>query len=178
MDPRMDTHPYVPCVPLTKRPSKERFSSVSDLEPLIFEMGLYKAAIPAELLYSEIHFWFEIAENNRTRIGLTSYAARLLTDLFRLDWSVKPGDAIQAEQVLGEVESTKAISELYAPISGTLLAINQDALNDPSAIGVDPYAMWLFEFEGRPAAAMTAQEYVAFLAAGWEETVKMLKGQV
>jgi glycine cleavage system H protein len=141
-------------------------------------MGLYKATIPAELLYSEIHFWFDMAENNRTRLGLTSYAARLLTDLFRLDWSVKPGDTIQSEQVLGEVESTKAISELYAPLSGKLLSINQEALDDPSAIGIDPYAMWLFEFDGRPSSAMTAQEYVTFLASGWEETVKLLKGQV
>ena len=52
------------------------------------------------------------------------------------------------------------------------------AVNDPSMLGVDPYATWLFEFEGRPAKAMTAGEYVAFLAAGWEETVKLLKGQV
>ena len=151
---------------------------MSDLEPLIFEMGLYKALIPADLLYSEIHFWFRVGDNGRTQCGLTSYAGRLLTDLFRLDWSVKAGDRIEAEQVLGEVESTKAVSELYAPMSGKLLAINQGAVDDPSMIGVDPYSMWLFEFEGTPTVAMTAQEYVAFLAAGWEETVKLLKGQV
>src|SRR5437762_9917130 len=58
------------------------------------------------------------------------------TTLFRS--TVKPGDLIQAEQVLGEVESTKAISELYAPMSGKLLSVNQEAVNDPSAIGVDP----------------------------------------
>ncbi len=151
---------------------------MSDLEPLIFEMGLYKAVIPADLLYSEIHFWFRIGDNNRTQVGLTSYAGRLLTDLFRLDWAVKSGDAIQSEQVLGEVESTKAVSELYAPMSGALLAINQAAVDDPSMLGVDPYSTWLFEFEGRPGVAMSAQEYVAFLASGWEETVKLLKGQV
>ncbi len=152
--------------------------TVPDLEPLIFEMGLYKALIPADLLYSETHFWFQIDDAGRTRCGLSSYAARLLTDLFRLDWSVKAGDALVAEQVLGEVESTKAVSELYAPISGTLQAINQAAVDDPSMLGVDPYQTWLFEFEGRPESAMTAQEYHAFLAAGWEETVKLLKGQV
>jgi glycine cleavage system H protein len=148
------------------------------MEPLIFEMGLYKATIPADLLYSEIHFWFRIGDNGRTQCGLTAYAARLLTDLFRLDWSVKEGDAIEAEQVLGEVESTKAVSELYAPMSGKLLAINQTAVDDPSMLGVAPYATWLFEFEGRPEKAMTAQEYVDFLALGWDETVKLLKGQV
>lgn len=148
------------------------------MEPLIFEMGLYKASIPADLLYSEIHFWFDVGDNGRTRCGLTSYAGRLLTDLFRLDWSVQEGDAIEAEQVLGEVESTKAVSELYAPMSGKLVAINQQAVADPSMLGVAPYDTWLFEFEGQPATAMTAAEYVAFLALGWDETVKLLKGQV
>src|SRR2546430_554304 len=119
------------------------------MEPLIFEMGLYKAVIPADLLYSEIHFWFSLGENGRTQCGLTSYAAGLLTDLFRLDWSVKEGDAIEAEQVLGEVESTKAVSELYAPMSRKLIAINAQAVDDPSMLGVDPYVTWLFEFEGR-----------------------------
>jgi len=151
---------------------------VGELEPLIFEMGLYKAVIPAGLLYSEIHFWFDVLEDNRTRCGLTAYAGRLLTDLFRLDWTVKAGDSIAAEQPLGEVESTKAVSELYAPMSGKLLAVNAEAVNDPSMLGVDPYATWLFEFEGRPEKALSAAEYVAFLAAGWEETVKLLKGQV
>lgn len=151
---------------------------MADLEPLVFEMGLYKAVIPADLLYSEIHFWYRVADNNRTQCGLTAYAARLLTDLFRLDWTVKAGDDIQAEQPLGEVESTKAVSELYAPMSGKLLAINAQAVNDPSSLGVDPYNVWLFEFDRQPESAMSAPEYVNFLAAGWDETVKLLKGQV
>lgn len=151
---------------------------MSDLEPLIFEMGLYKAVIPADLLYSEIHFWYRIDDNQTTRCGLTAYAARLLTDLFRLDWTVKAGDEIQAEQPLGEVESTKAVSELYAPMSGTLLAVNEAAIKDPSSIGIDPYNIWLFEFDRPPKQAMSAAEYVIFLAEGWEETVKLLKGQV
>ena len=151
---------------------------VPELEPLIFEMGLYKAMIPADLLYSEIHFWYRIGSDGKTACGLTAYAARLLTDLFRLDWTVKAGEELCAEQVLGEVESTKAVSELYAPMSGKLLAINESAVTDPSLIGVDPYQVWLFEFDRPPAAAMSAAEYVQFLASGWEETVKLLKGQV
>ncbi len=147
------------------------------MEPLIFEMGLYKASIPSDLLYSEIHFWYRVGDNGRTQCGLTAYAARLLTDLFRLDWVVKEGDAIECEQVLGEAESTKAVSELYAPMSGALVAINQAAVDDPSMLGVAPYTTWLFEFDGRPTTAMSAQEYVDFLALGWDETVKLLKGQ-
>jgi glycine cleavage system H protein len=150
----------------------------SSCERLIFEMGLYKASFPPDLAYSEIHFWFEPRAGNRTRIGLTAYAARLLTDLFRIEWKVYSGENVQAEQLLGEVESTKASSELYAPMSGKLCDINQAVLDDPSLVGLDPYEHWLLEFEGSPDRSLTPQEYLAFLAAGWEETVKMLKGQV
>lgn len=145
---------------------------------LIFEMGLYKATFPVGLAYSEIHFWFADAGNNRTRCGLTAYAARLLSDLFRIDWKVYVGEIVQAGQLLGEVESTKATSELYSPLSGKLSDINTAVVDDPSLLSLDPYDAWLLEFEGQPQNAMSPDEYLAFLAAGWDETVKMLKGQV
>ena len=148
------------------------------MDPLIFEMGLYKALIPQDRLYSETHFWFQVQEDGRTRCGLTAYAARLLTDLFRLDWIVKTGDMVELDQVLGEVESTKAVSELYSPIGGELIAVNSAAVIDPSMLGVAPYDTWLFEFNGLPESALTAPDYVTFLAAGWDDTVRMLKGQV
>ena len=130
------------------------------------------------MTYSEIHFWFQPREKGRTRIGLSAYAARLLTDLFRIEWKVYYGENVQAEQLLGEVESTKASSELYAPMSGKLAEINQAVLDDPSLVGLDPYEHWLLEFEGAPDRQLSPQEYMDYLAAGWDETVKMLKGQV
>jgi glycine cleavage system H protein len=150
---------------------------VAERERLIFEMGLYKATFPVDLTYSESHFWFQTIDN-KTRCGLSAYAGRLLQDLFRIDWKVYVGEAIACEQVLGEVESTKASSELYAPMSGKLLDINSAAVNDPSLLTVDPYDAWLLEFEGKPERALDSKAYVEFLAAGWEETLKMLKGQV
>jgi glycine cleavage system H protein len=147
-------------------------------ERLTFEMGLYKATFPVDLHYSESHFWFHTLENGKTRCGLSAYAARLLSDLFRIEWKVYTGESIQVEQVLGEVESTKASSELYAPMNGVLSDINGAAVADPSLLTIDPYEHWLLEFDARPANAMDASAYAAFLAAGWEETVKMLKGQL
>ena len=144
---------------------------------IIFEMGLYKAELPQRLRYSEIHFWFEI-EKGQTRCGLSSYAVRLLGDVFRLEWSVRPGDAVEIFAPLGEIESTKASAELYAPLPGTLGAINQDLVDDPSRIALDPYASWLLEFEAEPREAMSAREYRQFLARGWEEIQKLLKGQI
>jgi glycine cleavage system H protein len=160
-----------PRILLSSMPAENR-------DTLIFEMGLYKAAIPARLRYSTIHFWFDTAETGRTRCGLTSYAARLLSDLFRIEWKVYAGENIQDEQLLGEVESTKASSELYAPMAGKLSDINAAPVNDPSLLAIDPYEAWLLEFETPPQVSLSAQEYMAFLAEGWDETVKLLKGQV
>lgn len=144
---------------------------------LIFEMGLYKAAIPRTLSYSPIHFWFQAQENGRTRCGLTSYAARLLGDLFRVEWKIYVGEAVAAEQLIGEVESTKATSEFYAPMGGKLADINHVVVGEPSLLGLNPYDAWLLEFDGAPADALTPEAYMAFLAEGWDETVKLLKGQ-
>ncbi len=146
-------------------------------ERLVFEMGLHKATFPTHLRYSTMHFWFEAREKDTTRCGLTAYAARLLTDLFRVEWKVYAGEQIGHEQVLGEVESTKASSELYAPMAGKLVDINSAVVNDPSLLGLDPYDAWLLEFAGHPESALDPQAYLAYLADGWEETVKMLKGQ-
>jgi len=146
-------------------------------DDLIFEMGLYKAAFPRAVQYSPMHFWFR-SENNSTRIGLTAYANRLLSDLFRVDWKVAENHSVQAEQLIGEVESTKATSELYAPMSGTLIHIHAQVVQEPSMVSADPYSAWLLEFEGAPDAPMSVEQYVAYLGEGWEETVKLLKGQM
>ncbi|MCW8129425.1 MAG: glycine cleavage system protein H [Planctomycetota bacterium] len=150
-------------------------------EAIIFEMGLYQAALPTRLRYADIHFWFETREiegQARTRMGLTSYAMRLLDDVFRLEWRVTVGQQVAEAEALGEIESTKASSELYAPMSGKLYDFNTAMVEKPAQIGVDPYAHWLLEFEGRPATSLNAEEYRAFLAEGWEETQKLLKGQM
>jgi glycine cleavage system H protein len=145
---------------------------------LIFEMGLHKAAIPTRLRYAPIHFWFDTSAAGKTHCGLSSYATRLLSDLFRIEWKVYAGENIQDEQLLGEVESTKASSELYAPMAGKLSDINAAVVADPSLLSIDAYDPWLLEFEGAPSTSMSAHEYLAFLAEGWDETVKLLKGQV
>lgn len=150
-------------------------------DEIIFEMGLYQAGLPTRLRYAEVHFWLETLDAGgaeRTRIGLTTYATRLLDDLFRLDWKVVPGQLVTESEALGEVESTKASSELYAPMSGKLRAVNAEMVEKPGRIGVEPYANWLLEFEGHPQASLSAEEYRQFLASGWEETQRLLKAQM
>ena len=156
---------------------------MADEEAICFEMGLHRAPLPGHLRYCDIHFWFEPlpADANgpaRTRVGLTSYAARLLSDVFRLEWTVKAGETLHEAQALGEIESTKASSELYSPMAGKLLAINEAMAKDPDPLSLDPYAAWLLEFEGHPQASMDVSEYKKFLEDGWDETQKLLKGQM
>lgn len=146
-------------------------------EWLVFEMGLYKARFPTSLLYCRTHFWLQLLEGNRTRCGLTAYAARLLGDLFCIEWRVEPGTPVQDGQLLGQVESTKAAAELYSPMSGRLTAANPAVVGDPSLVSLDPYGAWLLELEGRPQHTLSPAGYVAFLAAGWDETRQRLKGQ-
>jgi glycine cleavage system H protein len=140
-------------------------------------MGLHEALLPGRLRYADIHFWFDIAAQ-RTRCGLTSYAARLLGDLFRLEWRIHPGEELVEAQPIGEVESAKAASELYAPLACTLKALNLEAIASPERIGNDPYGTWLLEFSAAPRESFSALEYRRYLEDGWEETQRLLKGQL
>jgi glycine cleavage system H protein len=81
--------------------------------------------------------------------------------------------------LIGHIETSKAMSDLFAPLAGTLLRFNDALLNDPSAINVDHHgAGWLFELGATEGETMDAQEYYNFLDANWEKTQNMLKGHM
>ena len=118
-------------------------------------------------------------EGTRWRFGFTSYAIRLMQDVYFLDWQVSDGDAVELLQEIGHIETSKAESDLFAPIAGKLLSFNEELLKDPSPINTDTYgAGWLFEMEGDAGTTMTVAEYYQFLDAGWENTQRLLKGHV
>lgn len=151
-------------------------------DPLTFLMGRYPALLPAELGYARNHMWCASGEpggQGRCRFGFTSYAVRLMRDVYFLDWQVNVGDVLQPRQLIGHIETSKAQSDLFAPMAGTLSAFNQEVLADPSAINVDNYmAGWLFELAGPVQGIMNVQEYYQFLETGWENTQRLLKGQI
>jgi glycine cleavage system H protein len=119
------------------------------------------------------------ATDDGYRFGFTAYAVRLMQDVYFLEWSVDAGAAVAARQPIGFLESSKAQSELYAPLAGTVLRFNPSLLNDPSAINVDGYnAGWLFDLSGDPVGTLDVHEYRDFLTAGWEHTQRLLKKQV
>jgi glycine cleavage system H protein len=122
--------------------------------------------------------WCRAAEG-RLRFGFTAYAVRLMQDVYFLDWQVSAGDAVQYLQQIGHIETSKAVSDLFAPITGTVHAFNQELLNDPTPINLDQYgAGWLFEMEGDPVPTLSVTEYHQFLTENWEKTQRLIKGKI
>jgi glycine cleavage system H protein len=149
-------------------------------EELVFWMGKYEAKFPTDRLYARNHMWYQpIADApGRYRVGFTAFSIRLLRDVYFLDWSVEPGALVKAKQQIGEIESSKAISSLYLAVDATIVAFNQALLDDPSAINVDGYgAGWLLELETHDD-LLTPEEYLETTHAGWDETQRMIKGQM
>ena len=145
---------------------------------LIFSMGKYEARFPTDRLYARNHMWLK-GGGPSYRVGLTAYAVRLLQDVYFLDWTVEPGAAVRARQEIGEVESSKALSSIYAPSDGTLVGFNKELLKDPTAINTDNYgAGWLFEFEPAGAELMAAEDYLKYLEGTWGEAQRHIKGQM
>ncbi len=148
-------------------------------DPLTFLMGKYPAVLPADRRYCRNHMWCEAADGGALRFGFTSYAVRLMQDVYFLDWSVNAGDELAARQLIGHIETSKAMSDLFAPLAGTLRRFNDAVLKDPSAINVDTYgAGWLFEMGAAPDGTLEVQEYHRFLDENWQKTQNLLKGHM
>jgi len=139
-------------------------------------MGQYEAKIPEDRRYFKSHMWLQPGPD-LAHVGLTAYAVRLLQDVYFLDWSIDPETRVHAKQDIGQIESSKAVSTVYAPAAGHIHQFNAALLNDPSLINAENYqAGWLFEFD-TTSETMSAAEYVDHLAATWETTQRLLKGQ-
>jgi len=146
-------------------------------DDLIFMMGNYEAKFPTDREYVENHLWFQ-KTGDLYRVGFTAYSVRLLQDVYFLDWSVDPETVVRQKQEIGEVESSKALSTLYAPAEGKIVQFNDAVLDDPAVINTDNYGQgWLFEF-ATEADTLTPEQYLNLLEEGWETTQRMIKGQM
>jgi glycine cleavage system H protein len=147
-------------------------------EPLTFMMGKFPAHLPGDLLYAKNHMWCRPGAGGTHTFGFTAYAVRLMQDVFFLEWRVDPG-LVLAKQEIGYIETQKATSGLYAPVAGRVTRFNTELLDDPSTINVDAYGRgWLFELTGDTAGLLDTQAYADHLAAGWENTQRLIKGQL
>ena len=102
--------------------------------------------IPEELRYTPEHEW--VAPGGpAVKVGITDFAQDALGDIVYVQLP-DPGTKVEAGQAFGEVESTKSVSEIYAPVSGTVVATNDRLTDEPELINADPYgAGWLVEIE-------------------------------
>jgi len=99
---------------------------------------------PSELRYSSDHEWAKL-EGDRVRVGITDYAQDALGDVVFVDLP-KVGATLSVGGVLGEVESTKSVSEIYAPVAGTVAAVNTTLSSSPELVNSDPYGEgWICE---------------------------------
>ena len=96
---------------------------------------------PAHYKYTKEHEWIDIA-GERGRIGITDYAQQQLGDIVYVDLP-EPGTALQQGQSFGTIESVKAVSELYSPVSGDVVEVNSNLNSKPEAVNTDPYGSWL-----------------------------------
>ena len=116
--------------------------------------------VAAELKYSAEHEWIAVDGSGPAGIGISAVAADALGDIVYVDLP-EVGSIVTAGETCGEVESTKTVSELYPPVSGTVTAINTAAVDDPALVTSDPYGSgWLFEVQATEAGnLLTAAEY-------------------
>jgi glycine cleavage system H protein len=118
------------------------------------------SSIPDNLQYTKEHEWV-LASGNTFRMGITDYAQGALGDIVYVQLP-KVGESVVADKVCGEVESTKSVSEIFAPVSGNIVAINEALNTAPETINSDPYgAGWLAEIEvgTPPAGLLSAEQY-------------------
>jgi glycine cleavage system H protein len=126
------------------------------------------ANYPANLKYAASHEWVRV-EGDVAVIGLTAFALEQLTDLIVMDLA-KPGTKVKQGGRLGEVESVKSVSDIYAPVGGEVIEVNQAIVNDLSKLPADPYGDgWLVKLKLENAAdlnsLLTAEAYQAAVAA-------------
>jgi glycine cleavage system H protein len=122
---------------------------------------------PLALHYTKEHEWVATTDTaSRMRIGITDFAQSALGDIVYIQLP-NVGDDLSAGKVCGEVESTKSVSELYAPVSGKVIAVNAALTANPEILNSDPYGQgWIAEVEvtGGEEDLLSAQEYVQLTA--------------
>jgi glycine cleavage system H protein len=100
---------------------------------------------PADCKYTKDHEWIKVA-GETGQVGITDYAQKQLGDVVYLDLP-QVGRALKVGESFGTVESVKAVSELYSPVSGVVTAVNSDLAEKPERVNSDPHASWMIEIK-------------------------------
>jgi glycine cleavage system H protein len=124
---------------------------------------------PAEYRYTKEHEWISV-EGTAGTVGITDYAQSSLGDIVFVELP-KMGDALEAGKIFGSVESVKAVSDLYSPVSGEVTAVNEELKDAPEKVNADANKTWMLKLTLKDAAELekllTAEQYEKFVS---EET--------
>jgi glycine cleavage system H protein len=121
---------------------------------------------PVELLYTKEHEWIRVDENVGT-IGITDHAQKELGDIVFVELP-KPGEHVSAGESFGSIESVKAVSDIYSPVTGEILTVNKMLQDSPEKLNADPHGeAWLVKVRlsdhGEIESLMTAEQYEAYI---------------
>jgi glycine cleavage system H protein len=126
-------------------------------------------AYPAEYRYTKEHEWISV-DGTAGTVGITDYAQSSLGDIVFVELP-KVGDPVEAGKIFGSVESVKAVSDLYSPVSGEVTAVNEELKDAPEKVNADANATWMLKLTLKDAAELetllTAEQYEKFVS---EET--------
>lgn len=113
-----------------------------------------------EIKFTKSHEWVKFMDDTTVRIGLTDYAQKSLGDLVFINLP-EVGDEVEVEQSFSDVESVKAVSDVFSPVTGTVKAINEELLDSPETVNNAPYDAWFIEVENVSATEefLTEAEY-------------------
>lgn len=116
---------------------------------------------PAELKYSNDHEWVKF-EGNVAIIGISDYAQDAMGDVVFINLPGE-GDEVSVGDTFGDIESVKAVSDVCSPVSGTIVAVNEELADAPETLNKDPYGAWIIKVEyTEQADLMDAEAYEAF----------------
>ena len=120
--------------------------------------------IPEDLKYTKSHEWVRVLDNGLVEIGLSDYAQEQLGDIVFVNLP-KAGDSLRKGSIFADVESVKAVSDIYSPMDGTVKERNAELLDAPELINKSPYTAWFIRAEGVLEAGelLSAAEYKALL---------------
>jgi glycine cleavage system H protein len=108
--------------------------------------------VPADLQYTDEHEWLRKEADGTLTVGITDHAQSTLGDIVFLELP-EIGKSVAAGDAVGVVESVKAASDIYAPVSGEIVAVNDSILDTPDVVNSDAYAAWLFKIKLAPGAS-------------------------
>ena len=122
----------------------------------------------ASLKYTDQHEWVAL-EGDVATVGITDYAADKLGDVVFVELPAV-GSTVTAGEVCGEIESTKSVGELYAPVTGEVVEVNDAVVDDPGSVNGDAFGAWLVKIQVDPADVETLMDRAAYVAlTGGEE---------